>query len=428
MAAGTHARLAIEGGTPAVTLRHAPWPIVTDWEVARMAEVVRTGAWSWLGQHETTFCRDFAQFLGCNHCLCLCNGTVTMQVALQAVGVEPGDEVIVPGITWPATLQAALDVGANAVIVDVDPETMCIDPQAVADAITPRTRALLPVQLYGCMCDMDALMVLARAHKLRVVEDVAHQHGSVWREQSAGTIGDAGSFSFQRSKTLTCGEGGAIACNDESVYQRAFALKHVGWAPGTPMTPANLYGRNFRITEMQCVLLRGGLSRLTEQIAIREENALRFAAGLEELAGPLRAARRDPRVTRQAYYALTLHFDPEKAGGLTRQQYCDALAAEGLRLGDPYDPVYASPLLNLRDRTSPVPYRDAKWAEYYAGLHLPATEKAARVTGTTLPHPHLLAEPAYIDQLLLAVRKVDDNLAGVQRHYARQAGGEEAAR
>ncbi len=417
---GTRNGLALTGGTPAVTLKCSPWPVVTDQEVQWMEQVVRSGKWSWMGEQEQAFCSEFAEFIGSKHCLCLSNGTVTIQCALQAVGVEPGDEVIVPALTWVATAQAAMDIGANVVLVDIDPETYCIDPVAAGAAITGKTKAIVPVHLYGCMSDMDAIMEIARRHDLKVVEDAAHQHASRWRDRGAGVIGDAASFSFQQSKSLTCGEGGAITCEDYDTYETAFCLKQVGWTPGPEMKPGNRYGHNYRITEMQCVLLRGGLTRLAEQTAIREENAALFGAGLDELGGPLRAAKRDPRVTRQAYYAMTLHFDPSQAEGLSREQYTAALAAEGCNIGGTYAAVYSNPLLNLYDRTSPIPYRDPAAVQNYAELRLPVTERVVNETGATLSHYNLLAGREYIQQLLQAIEKVDDNLACVKQYYAEQ--------
>lgn len=412
--------LALMGGSPAVTGKPSPWPIIGDEEVRWMEEVVRSGKWSWLGPHETAFTEEFCRFLGVPYGMCVSNGTVSIQCALQAVGVEPGDEIIVPGLTWVATAQAAIDIGANVIFVDVDPETLCIDPQAVEAALTPRTKAIIPVHLYGCMCDMDQLSAIARKHELKIVEDVAHQHGSQWRGISAGAWGDAGSFSFQQSKVLTSGEGGFICCKEENVYQIAFVLKQVGWTPPPDMKPAGRYGHNYRITEMQCVLLRGGLKRLPQQTQRRDANAQAFAAGLAEIGGPLRAAQRDMRITRQAYYAMTLHFEAEKAQGLTRSQYQQALAAEGLLLTETYEPVYRNPLLNLYDRTSPIPYRP-NVPQDYARLYLPACEKAKNEDVLLLAHQHLLAEPEYIQQLLNAVEKVNSHLNEARRYFASQA-------
>jgi L-glutamine:2-deoxy-scyllo-inosose/3-amino-2,3-dideoxy-scyllo-inosose aminotransferase len=381
-----------------------------------MEEVVRSGKWSWMGEHERAFCEDYASFIGTKHCLCLANGTVTIQCALQAVGIVPGDEVIVPGLTWVATAQAAMDIGANVVLVDIDPETLCIDPKAIEAAITPKTKAIVPVHLYGCMCDMDAIMDIAKRHNLKVVEDVAHQHGGQWRGKSAGAIGDAGSYSFQMSKVLPSGEGGAITCNDDEVYRVAFALKQVGWAPD--MTAGNVYGHNYRITEMQCVLLRGGLSRLAEHTKLREENAAYLSEKLSEIGGPFRAAKRDERVTRQAYYAMTFHFDPEKAEGVNKGQYMAALQAEGFGVMDVYPPVYRSGLLNLYHQTSPVTFRDPATVQDYKNLKLPVVEKTVNETGIVMIHYNLLGTKEFNDQMIEAVKKVNSNLAVVREHFA----------
>ena len=417
-------KLAICGGKPAVTIKAPAWPFAGEQEIKWMEEVLRSGAWSWVGQHERAFCQEFAQFIGTRYCLCLANGTVTLQCALQAVGVEPGDEVIVPGMTWCATAQAAMDIGANVVFVDVDPMTLCIDPKAAEAAITPRTKAIIPVHLYGCMCDMDAIMALARTHKLKVVEDVAHQHGSQWRGVSAGAIGDVGSFSFQQSKILTCGEGGAVTCNDPDVYSTIFALKQVGWTPGDPqakpfddLVPGNRYGHNYRMTEMQAVLLRGGLSRLPEQNRQREQAAGYIARRLREMGGPLQAVERDPRVTRQAYYGLTLYYDSAQARGLAKEGYAAALKAEGCRFMGPYWPVYRAPLLNLYDKTSPIPYRDAKTMQNYRDLRLPNVERCVYETGVILGQGDLLGSVEYLDQVLAAVGKVNDNLPQAKAAY-----------
>lgn len=412
--------LAMDGGSPTVTKPGPAWPVAGDLEVAWMEGVVRSGQWSWLGPHEMAFGSEFRGYIGSKHCLCLANGTVTLQCALQAVGVEPGDEVIVPGLTWVATMQAAQDIGATVVLVDIDLETLCIDPDAIEKAITPKTKAIVPVHLYGCMCDMDRVMEIARKHKLKVVEDVAHQHGSRWRNKGAGAIGDVGSFSFQQSKVLTCGEGGAITCNDDEVMEVIHSLKQVGWK--SDMTPGNHYGHNYRFTEMQAVLLRGGLRRLPEQTRQREEAAAFLSEGLAKLGGPLRVARRDPRVTRQAYYALTLCFDPKKAGGLSKAAYQAAVQAEGCPLGSTYWPVYASPLMNLYDRTSPIPFRKGVKMQNYAKLKLPNVERAVNDTASVMSHTCLLGDQTYLSQLLAAVDKVNHQLPQVKKLWeAKQA-------
>jgi L-glutamine:2-deoxy-scyllo-inosose/3-amino-2,3-dideoxy-scyllo-inosose aminotransferase len=268
-------------------------------------------------------------------------------------------------------------------------------------------------------------MRIARRHKLKVVEDVAHQHGSRWRGKGAGAIGDAGSFSFQQSKVLTSGEGGAVTCNDRKIYETVFALKQVGW--GTDGKPANRYGHNYRITEMQAALLRGGLRRLPEQTRRREQGARYLAAGLAKIGGPLSAAPRDPRVTRQAYYTMTMKFDPALAGGVTKKEYIEALKAERCQLLTTYAPVYSCPLLNLYDSTSPVPYRDQRRIQDYRKLKLPNVERAVKATELLLMHYHLLGSHAYLDQLLGAIAKVNDHLGEVKKLCRKKAGRKKQA-
>jgi L-glutamine:2-deoxy-scyllo-inosose/3-amino-2,3-dideoxy-scyllo-inosose aminotransferase len=421
-------RPAALGGAAAVDLPRPVWPVVDDLDVHRTEQVVRSGNWSWLGEHEMAFCRDFAAYIGTRHCLCLANGTVTLQCALQAVGVGPGDEVIVPGLTWVATAQAALDIGADVVLVDIDPETLCVDPACVEAAVTPRTKAVIPVHLFGCMCDMDAIGDVARRHGLKIVEDVAHQHGSEWRGRRAGSLGDAGSFSFQQSKVLTSGEGGAVVCDDEDVYRTCFALKQVGWTPdpqspaepgeAPALIPGNHYGHNYRITEMQAVLLRGGLTRLEAQVERREAAAARIRTALDHMGGALRMPAQDKRVTRQSYYCLTMLYDAAEADGLHRDAYLWALQAEGVPVGGAYPPVYRSGLLNLYDQTSPVPFRPTGTVQDYANLRLPNVERAVEETAMLLPHSCLLGDDPFIDQLMAAVAKVNDNIDDVRQAWA----------
>jgi len=424
---------AVLGGRPAVDIPAPQWPVTGQREREWLSELALSGKWSWLGPHEMAFAKEYAEFIGTKYCVCLANGTVTLQCALQALGVGPGDEVIVPGLTWVATAQAAMDVGANVVFADVDARTCCLAPEALRAAITPKTKAVIPVHLYGCMCDMDAIMEIAREHGLKVVEDAAHQQGSRWRETRAGAIGDAGSYSFQQSKILTSGEGGAVTCDDEEVYRCVFSLKQVGWAPD-PDNPVSFgekpklvrgqrYGHNYRITEMQCALLRAGLERLPAQNAQREEAAGYLREKLAAMGGPLQVVERDERVTEQAYYALTLHFDSTKAEGLDRSQYVQALSAEGAEFGGGYEPAYRAGLLNLYDRTSPIPYRDREDMQDYASLRLPNVERAVRETLVILSHEHLLGGKDYLDEVLAGIRKANDNLGRLKEHFAAEESG-----
>lgn len=202
-------KLAIDGGTPVFAAKaNVPaWPPADEETAEQLKEIYLSHAWSFYGKHEVAFNEEFAAYTGAASCAMMANGTVTLEVAMQALGIGPGDEVIVPAYTWLATGTAVVVVGATPVVVDIEPDTYCIDPVEVEKAITPKTRAIIPVHLYGSMADMDKIMEIARKHNLSVIEDCAHAHGSEWAGKHAGTLGDVGSFSFQQSKTIASGEG-----------------------------------------------------------------------------------------------------------------------------------------------------------------------------------------------------------------------------
>jgi dTDP-4-amino-4,6-dideoxygalactose transaminase len=207
------AELAIAGGTPVRPGGYPQWPEHDERDVEAVARVVRGGRWGGFpepGPLAAEFAAGFAAYQGARHGVLMANGTVTMEVALKALGIGWGDEVIVPALTFSATPYAAMAAGALPVFCDVTPETLTIDPDQVEAAVTPRTRAIMPVHLGHQMADMDRVMEVARRHSLAVVEDCAHAHGQRWRDRGAGSFGEFGSFSHQSLKLLTAGEGGTL--------------------------------------------------------------------------------------------------------------------------------------------------------------------------------------------------------------------------
>ena len=272
-------KLAVNGGASLRDAKANPWPKWPVWdenEEKGLIEVLRSGVWSYNGPKELEFNKALAEFIGTEYAISVANGTVTLQLALEACGVGLGDEVIVPGLTWQATAAAVLDVNAVPVLVDVKGDNWCIDPSEVEKAITPRTKAIIPVHLYGCFADMDAINKIARKHNLRVIEDCAHKHGGEWKGKKAGSIGDMGSFSFQLSKLMTAGEGGALTTSDPELFEKLDALRNCGRRPEKEESAdkgAGLYGSegdfiqsgNYRITDFQAALLIESLKRLPEQ-------------------------------------------------------------------------------------------------------------------------------------------------------------------
>jgi len=333
------AKLAINGGTPVrEKFECVSWPLREEKEVRKVVEVTRSGRWSYDGPKEAEFTKAFAKFIGSKYALAAANGTVTLQLALEALDIGFGDEVIVPGLTWQATAAAVLDINAVPILVDIEPETYCINPERITEAITPRTHAIIPVHLYGCMADMDQVMEIADRYHLRVVEDCAHTHGSRWRNQGAGTIGDIGSFSMQQSKVMTCGEGGALTTNSEELFHRLYSLKNCGrlYTDEAGSHGEHVQSGNYRITEFQAAVLVCQLERLKSHIDRKDENAQYFSSLISEIEGVIPFLRRE-QVTRQSYYAFGFRYNKELFGGVPVQKFRQALSAEiGLGVSGPY--------------------------------------------------------------------------------------------
>ncbi len=266
---GPH-QLALLGGTPVneVPMVAPAWPQVSEETGERLKALYLSRQWSFNSPAEQAFARDFAAAHDAPHGIFMANGTVTLECALAALNIQPGDEVIIPALTWLATAMAVHYRGAVPVFVDVEPTTLCLDPANIEMAITPRTRAIIPVHLYASMADMDAILAIARKHDLRVIEDCAHMHGGQWAGRGVGSLGDIGSFSFQQSKTMASGEGGICLTRDPVLDERLFRLKHIGYLPGNaqgkPSDPpaADLLCHNYRATGFQAVILQDQLEEL----------------------------------------------------------------------------------------------------------------------------------------------------------------------
>lgn len=414
---GSSTKLALLGGAP---VRAAPWP---QWpargpeEERALIAALRDGDWGGFplpNERSAAFGRAFAARHDCAHALCVANGTVSLEVALQAMGVEPGAEVIVPAYTFEATASAALFSGCVPVFADIDPETYCLDVAAAEALVTGRTQAIVPVHLAMTVADLDAVGALAEQHGLAVLEDCAHAHGARWRGQGVGSRGDAGSFSFQSSKLMTAGEGGLVTTSDEAVLDRLHALVNCGrQRPGAaPQAPA--IGHNYRMTDLQAAILEVQLGRLDEQHQIRARNASRLSTAIEDIDG-LVNLRIDDRVTTQAIYQFVFRFDDEAFAGIDRDVFVAALEAEGVPAdGRFYESLPVSELLQ------PDAARYPAWSAALAEAptaDCPNAEHAAYRESVWLPHQLLLGTEAEVDDIVEAVLKVQRNgsdLAGLK--------------
>jgi L-glutamine:2-deoxy-scyllo-inosose/3-amino-2,3-dideoxy-scyllo-inosose aminotransferase len=402
----TSSRLAILGGAPVMhaTLQAPAWPPLYERTVERLREIYFSRQWSFNSPTEQEFERAFADYHGAKHGIFMANGTVTLQCALGALGVGPGDEVIVPGLTWMATAMAVHYVGATPVFVDIEPDTLCLDPVQAAAAITSRTKAIIPVHLYGGMANLDAFLELGRQRGVAVIEDCAHMHGGKWRGRGVGSWGAVGSFSFQQSKTVASGEGGICLTNDDALAERLYRQKHIGYGRGMTQgqadagPPAGLDCFNFRGTAFQAGILLDQVPHLAERIARYERAADRIRTRLADVEG-VRIQARGREASPQGYYGFFFIFERGPAANIPRRRLQEALAAEGLPTCATYGPVYRHLLYNLpRQR-----YR------IVGGEACPVADTIGTDRAVGLLHQWLGADDATLDAVGDIVAKVAQN-------------------
>ena len=363
---------AILGGTPVTT--PSAWPRWPQWDACEeraLQRVLASGRWQ-AGPEVGAFEEEFARYQGSAHAICVTNGTASLELALLALELRPGDEVVVPSYTFAASALAVLRVGLRPVLVDVDEETLAIDPDQVERALSESTRAVMPVHVGGHPVDMDALGRLAREHALAVVEDAAHAHGAEWRGTRIGGTSTCASFSFQTGKNMTSGDGGCLTTSDAEVAGRLRSLRDFGRGPSGALERV---GGNERMTEFQAAVLRCQLARLDDHIAVREYNVEQLAAWLEPVPG-VRVARADPRVTRHPHYQVVIHVDPERFG-VPKSMLLAALAAEGVPIEGGYEPLHRMPLFRreaaagrLRSLACPVSERAADYGVLWLSFRM----------------------------------------------------------
>ena len=330
-------KLAIDGGSKifADDFTFAPWPPVYPEVAEKLSQVYLNHQWSFYGPRELTFSENFARYHDALYGTFMVNGTATLESALKALGVGPGDEVIVPSWTWMATGMAPLYVGATPVFVDGDPETFCMSPSAFEAAITPRTKAVMPVHLFGSMADIEEICSIAAKHGIYVIEDCAHAHGGKWNGKGVGSFGTVGSFSFQQSKIMTAGEGGMCITSDAEISDRLGRYSHIGYSrggkqgkPATP-PPLDLDSHNYRATEFQAVILQDQLERLEKASLRRQANADFLHAELNRIPG-ITTQKPGRCATMQSYYVFAVTVDPEiLKEGKTKTDVVAAINAEG---------------------------------------------------------------------------------------------------
>ncbi|HXY10720.1 MAG TPA: DegT/DnrJ/EryC1/StrS family aminotransferase [Terriglobales bacterium] len=407
-------KLAITGGERSRKTPFTEWPIATKQIAQALDDVLTSSKWGgqpFPGKYAVSFAKRFAELHTAKYGQCVNTGTVAIQAALKAIGIRPGDEVLVPAYTWEGTVGPVLLVNAVPVFVDVDPDTYCMDAKLIEKAITPKTKAILPVHLGMRFADIDEILRIAAKHKLKVIEDCAHAHGGMWKGKGAGSMGDVGCFSFQSSKLITSGEGGAVITNNLEYMELVQSYINAGRASLTDKFHHRIIGFNYRMGEFQAAVLCAQLDGLPEQAATRERAMKRLESKLKntEAIGLLKP---DPRITRLAPYGYVLKYFSNKAREIPRAEFVAALQEEGVPCdGLFYEPVYRSSLFPLDPTDFPaLSWGREKPLDLRTMYSCPESERAAYHEAVWFPHQLFLGGDQDVDAIADAIHKVLENI------------------
>ncbi len=409
---------ALLGGTP---VHQGGWPKWPQWDESwepEIVEVLRSGRWSSAGGggQAGDFEAAWAKLLGAKRCVTTASGTTALITALHVMGVDAGDEVIVSPYTFIATYNVCLMHKALPVFADTDPATLTMDPASIESRITQRTRAIVPVHIYGLPCDMDPIGAIAQKHNLAVIEDACQAWLAEYKGRKCGTLGHLGCFSFQNSKHIPAGEGGAVTGDSDELLDRCQAFHNCGRAFGTFRGSGYFSrGTNCRMNHYQASMLRQQIDKLVLDTKRRQENADRLTAGLREIPGiePVRL----PENSRAVWHLYALRYDAGQFHGLARDQFIRALRAEGIPCSGGYHEQYYDGLLDeaINSRGFRRLFSAERLKAYRDSLQELKGNK--QVCGTTVAmfHSMLLADPSHMDHIVEAIRKIQAQSAALAK-------------
>jgi dTDP-4-amino-4,6-dideoxygalactose transaminase len=406
---GREGNLAVKGGTP---VRHKSWPEWPVWDNQAnqgIIDMLNSGKW-WRGSggHIPDFEQQYAELMGTKRCLATASGTTALLVSLHVLGVDAGDEVLVSPYTFIASYNVILLSKALPVFVDSDPETFLIDPDKIEEKITDRTSAILPVHIYGLPVEMDPLNVIARKHKLKVIEDACQAWMAEYKNKKAGTLGDLGCFSFQNSKHLPTGEGGAIVGNDDEIMDKCHSFHNCGRAYGSSRgeTPYHTRGSNRRMQQFQALMLLSQIKRLKEDSDKRSENALYLSSKLKEIPG-ITPYKFVPGGNKASYYMYPFRYHEEAFDNVPKDKFIKALNAEGVRCGSGYGPQNTYGLIEeaLNSKGYRRLFSESRLKKYREENILPGNDQLCK-EAVGLPQNLLLGNKQDMDDIINAITKI----------------------
>jgi dTDP-4-amino-4,6-dideoxygalactose transaminase len=387
------------------------WPLATGSELSEIHQVLDSYIWKGgsIGPKVQQFSKLWADYCQVKYCIPVTNGTIALMLSMQAIGIKPGDEIIVPAWSCAAVVDAVHNVGALPVFADIHPDNLGLDPISVEHAISQSTRAIIAVHFGGHPADLDALKAIASRHSISLLEDAASSHGVIWRDRKVGSIGDCGIFSFGQGKNITCGQGGAIVTNSAEIYELAFSLSEFGQLPGVDDS-FELHlrvGINERMSEFHAAILLAQLAKLDEWNEMRVRSANRLLPMLAEIPG-ITPIYPDPRVTRHTWNLLLFRMDKEAFSGIGKELFCKAVTAEGIFIAPMHTrPLYEEPMYELERSTVKINGQPIRI------MPCPETERACHeICG--IHHSMLMIDPSHVDPIVEAIAKVQrysDDLA-----------------
>ncbi|MHC4400866.1 MAG: DegT/DnrJ/EryC1/StrS family aminotransferase [Planctomycetota bacterium] len=406
--------LAALGGSPVRTEPFPKWPQITADVEGSLVSAYRSGKWGRrLGEGRGgagqvgSFEKQFAELIGAKHCLATGSCTQSLHTALHAVGVGAGDEVLVTPCTYIASIQAVLLCNALPVFVDVDIDTFQMDPGRMGPLVNEDTRAVEPVHIGGIPCHMEKLMAVTKKHGLKVVEDAAQAHLAEFHGKKCGTFGQLGCFSFQSSKVIACGEGGAIVGDDEELMEKCYTFHNIGVS--TPRESLAI-GTEYRMNEFEAAVLIPQLATLAEQTKIRNENAAYLAGRLEEIPG-IAPQKLHEGVTQAAYYIYGFRYQKEHFNDAPKEKFLRALRAEGMRFTTMYfDQLNEQPFIEntLSSRAFQKIFSKGRLKRYREQNHCPRNDQLS-AEGVWLPQYAFLGGKKLMDDIADAMAKIHDN-------------------
>ncbi|HOX03455.1 MAG TPA: DegT/DnrJ/EryC1/StrS family aminotransferase [Candidatus Paceibacterota bacterium] len=412
------ARPALLGGKPAHAGGWPAWPTWREsWEPA-VLEVLRSRRWfRGSGQTVAEFEEAYAKLMGAKRCLATASGTTALLVSLHVMDVDAGDEVIVSPYTFIATYNAVLINKALPVFADTDPATLTMDPASIESRITDRTRAILPVHIFGLPCDMDPINAIAKRHQLAVVEDACQAWLAEYHGRKCGTLGDLGCFSFQESKHLPSGEGGAVTGNSDALMDRCTAFHNCGRATGgfKGERPYFTRGSNYRMQHFQAAILTQQLDKLVSDTARRRANADYLSAQLRQIPGvqPVRL----PADSRAVWHLYPFRYDSREFSGLSRDHFMRALGAEGVPVSSVYHEQYFDGLMDeaIESRGFKRLFSPQRLKAYRDSFQELKGNRQACAATVAMTQNMLLAERSDMDHIVEAIRKIRAHSAALAK-------------